>query len=224
MKCKFTGCNKEAWFTSDLCQVHHALHNPNRPVVEAVVKDTNPKDAIGATKLPMHLIPGSAKAHMALAFLEGALKYGKYNWRVAGVRASIYLDAMERHLEKWKNGEEVDPLTGVPHLASVMACSAIILDARAVGKLNDDRPPAAPVSKLIDDLAPYVRYLQSLYEDESPHQYTIEDSQWQHESNPKPTTTSTTERPKPRSSEQPGIKHVETPSEKAEFIRAMERK
>jgi hypothetical protein len=68
-----------------------------------VTKPTNPKDAIGTEKLPMHLIPGSAKATMALAFLEGALKYGKYNWRVAGVRASIYLDAMERHLEKFKN-------------------------------------------------------------------------------------------------------------------------
>ena len=192
--------------------------------MKAETKDTNPKDAIGATKLPMHLIPGSAKAHMAVAFLEGALKYGKYNWRVAGVRASIYLDAMERHLEKWKNGEELDPLTGVPHLASVMACAAIILDARAVGKLTDDRPPAAPVSKLIDDLAPVVRYLQNLYEGEDPHQYTIEDSQWEPESSLKRTTTSTTEHPKPKSSEPLGIKHVETQSERAEFIRAMERK
>ena len=187
-------------------------------------KDTNPKDAIGATKLPMHLIPGSAKAHMAIAFLEGALKYGKYNWRVAGVRASIYLDAMERHLEKWKNGEETDPLTGVPHLASVMACSAIILDAKAVGKLTDDRPPAAPVSKMIDDLAPVVRYLQLLYEGESPHQYTIEDSQWEPESSQRNTTIPTTEPPKPSDSEPCGIKRVVTQREKAEFVRAMERK
>jgi len=190
----------------------------------AETKPTNPKDAIGSTKLPMHLIPGTAKAFMALAFLEGALKYGKYNWRVAGVRASIYLDAMERHMEKWKNGEEVDPVTGVPHLASVMACSAIILDARAVGKLNDDRPPSAPVSETIDALAPIVRYLQSIYEDESPHQYTIEDTQWEPESNPKPTMTSTTAPQRPSDSEPCGIKLVKTPSERAEFIRAMEKR
>lgn len=148
----------------------------SKPTIAIEIKDTNPKDAIGATKLPMHLIPGPAKAQLALAFLEGALKYGKYNWRVAGVRASIYLDAMERHLEKWKNGENHDPQTHVHHLASVMACAAIILDATAVGKLTDDRPPEAPASGMIDHLAEQVLYLQGLYKDENPHQYTIEDS------------------------------------------------
>ena len=140
-------------------------------------KDTNPKDAIGSSKLPMHLIPGTAKAALAIAFLEGALKYGKYNWRVAGVRASIYADALERHLEKWKNGEDIDCKTGVPHLASVMACAAIIIDAEHCGKLTDDRPPSAPVAEYIDTLAEHVRYLQKLYEGESPHQYTIEDGE-----------------------------------------------
>jgi len=138
---------------------------------------TNPKDAIGVTKVPLHLTPGSAKAYLAMGFLEGALKYGKYNWRIAGVRASIYLDAMERHMEKYKNGEDVDLVTKVPHLASVMACCAIILDANLVGKLNDDRPPRAPVSALLDSLAVHVKHLQDLYGDETPHQYTIEDGQ-----------------------------------------------
>lgn len=139
-------------------------------------KPTNPKDAIGVSKAPMHLVPGSAKAYLAMAFLEGALKYGKYNWRIAGVRASIYLDAMERHMEKFKNGEDVDQATKVPHLASVMACCAIILDADLVGKLNDDRPPRADVSKLIDGLSDHVAYLKDLYKDESPHQYTLDDT------------------------------------------------
>ena len=141
-----------------------------------VTKPTNPKDAIGTEKLPMHLIPGPAKAAMALAFLEGALKYGKYNWRVAGVRTSIYLDAMERHLEKYKNGENCDPVTGVPHLASIMACCAIIIDASVHEKLNDDRPPSGPTSDYIDSLAQNVRHLQGVFAGENPHQYTIEDT------------------------------------------------
>lgn len=139
-------------------------------------KDTNPKDAIGCEKVPLHLIPGSAKAVMAMAFLEGALKYGKYNWRIAGVRSSIYADAMERHFEKWKNGEDCDPDTNVPHLGSIMACCAIIIDAAITGKLNDDRPPLAPVSNQIDALAGHVRYLQEMFAEHDPHQYTIEDS------------------------------------------------
>jgi hypothetical protein len=138
-------------------------------------KPTNPKDAMGVRKLPMHLVPGSAKAYLTMAFMEGALKYGKYNWRVAGVRASIYLDAMERHMEKYKNGEDIDKDTKVPHLASIMACCAIILDADLCDKLNDDRPPRADVSKLIDDLAGHVGYLKEFYKDENPHQCTIND-------------------------------------------------
>lgn len=187
-------------------------------------KDTNPKDAIGSKKLPMHLIPGSAKAYLSLAFLEGASKYGKYNWRIAGVRASIYMDAIERHMEKFKNGEWCDPVTHVPHLASVMACSAIILDANILGKLTDDRPPMGKESGLIDGLSEQVLHLQALFADHDPHQCTIEDSPWEHENNLKPITTSTTAPRKPKSSEPCGIKHVRTQSERAEFIRAMERK
>jgi hypothetical protein len=128
------------------------------------------------TKTPMHLVPGSAKAYLAMAFLEGALKYGKYNWRRAGVRNSIYLDAMERHYEKYKNGENLDEQTKVPHLASIMACCAIILDADLCGKLTDDRPPAADVSGLLDNLTEHVAYLKDVFKDHNPHQHTIEDT------------------------------------------------
>jgi len=139
-------------------------------------KPSNPKDAIGSTKLPMHLIPGTALAHLSLAFLEGALKYGKFNWRVAGVRASIYLDAMKRHIEKWENGDDCDPETLVNHLSSVMACCAIVLDASLCGKLTDDRPPKAPVGGLIDALAVNVKHLQDLFAGHSPHHHTITDN------------------------------------------------
>lgn len=139
-------------------------------------KATNPKDAIGCKKLPMHLVPKTAMAYLALAMTEGALKYGKYNWRVAGVRSSIYLDAVERHLAKLTDGEWADNVTGVPHLASIMACCAITLDAKEVHKLNDDRPPVAHTSELIDTLAHHVTHLQQLFANCNPHQNTILDA------------------------------------------------
>lgn len=140
-------------------------------------KLTNPKDAIGSTKLPLHLVPDSLSCFAALAFLEGALKYGQFNWRVAGVRASIYLSAMERHMRKWKAGEDSDPKTGVPHLASILACAAIILDADVCGKLNDDRPPAVPTLPItIDVLGKKVADLKELFKDENPVQYTRQNS------------------------------------------------
>lgn len=140
------------------------------------LKHTNPKDIIGSTKLDMGLIPDPALAHLALAFMEGALKYGRYNWRHAGVRASIYHAAARRHLAKYWNGEWADPATNVPHLASVMACCAIILDAQFLNKLTDDRPPAAEnLGQMFDSLTEVMAELKEQFKDHHPHQYTIDD-------------------------------------------------
>src|ERR1051326_4742978 len=92
-------------------------------------KETNPKDIIGSTKVPMSLVPAVTIAYCALGHLEGDLKYGRKNWRHAGVRTSIYLDACLRHLEKFTEGEFADPVTKVPHLANALACISIIIDA-----------------------------------------------------------------------------------------------
>lgn len=131
-------------------------------------KATNPKDAIATNKLPYHLIPGSVKIAAALAYAEGAMKYGAFNWRVAGVRASVYKSALERHLEKWWEGEDVDPVTGVPHLASVIACAGILLDAHWAGKLEDDRPPVIGLAGKIDLSADGIEKIRSLFKDMKP--------------------------------------------------------
>src|SRR3954471_17118318 len=92
-------------------------------------KPTNPKDAIGSTKAPLGIVPGTGDYYACEAFLEGASKYGRYNWRVAGVRASIYHDALLSHLKKWWNGQNRDPKTLVHELGSVRACVDILIDA-----------------------------------------------------------------------------------------------
>lgn len=137
----------------------------------------NPKDAIGRGKLPVHLVPDTLIMYAVLAYLEGALKYGKFNWRRAGVSASVYIDALERHLRKFKNGEWADPQTRVPHLASMLACIGIMLDADALGMLVDDRPPpAAGLPGLIDgELKEICDHLRDLFKDHDPHQHTILD-------------------------------------------------
>lgn len=139
-------------------------------------KPTNPKDSVGSGKLPLELVPDVLVAEAAFAFLEGALKYGRYNWRVAGVRASIYRAALHRHLMCWWNGEDVEPLTGVRHLASIAACVGILLDAELCGMLTDDRPPRAPIGARVRDAEAHVAALKELFADRVPHQYTIDDS------------------------------------------------
>jgi hypothetical protein len=140
-------------------------------------KPSNPKDVIGTSKAHLELVPDTAVALMSLAFLEGALKYGRFNWRVAGVRASVYRAAGDRHRKKWWNGEWADPKTRVPHLASSMACDAIILDAHVCGKLIDDRPPSVDFAKLVDEAEENVKHLMQMFAGHSPKQYTIADTQ-----------------------------------------------
>lgn len=141
-------------------------------------KATNPKDLIGSTKLPMSLVPSTLITLAALAFLEGALKYGRYNWRIAGVRMCIYLDAIHRHTAKLQNGEDIDPVTHVPHLASIVACCGIIHDAKQFGLLVDDRPPALPgfSGTLDQEYVATVAHLKEVFKGYDPKQYTIADA------------------------------------------------
>jgi hypothetical protein len=112
----------------------HALQEPEQR--------TNPKDAISDKKLPLWLLSPIAKAQWAVCQFVGLVKYGAWNWRAAGVRSSVYLSAMQRHMDAYVSGEEVDPIDGTPHLGHIMACAAILIDAKAAGKLTDDRPPS----------------------------------------------------------------------------------
>jgi hypothetical protein len=144
-------------------------------MTESDLKPTNPKDMAATARLPLHLVPDTLKAYAALAFAEGAAKYGAYNWRRAGVRASVYRSAVDRHLAAWWNGEDVDPMTGVPHLASAIAGLAIILDADLLGKMTDDRPPASPVAQLQRAAEEKVARLQALFAGRNPHHHTIAD-------------------------------------------------
>lgn len=137
---------------------------------------TNPKDAIGAKKVPLSLIPMVWKAEQSLAYLEGKLKYGEVNWRATNVRASVYLDAAARHLEKFTEGEDRDILSNVHHLANAAACFGIIIDANIYGALIDDRKMSSPGAVLhMDALSEVVQHLDELHKDKSPRHYKRDD-------------------------------------------------
>lgn len=139
----------------------------------------NPKDVIGSRKAPLSLVPWTLIVCAARALLEGALKYGRFNWRITGVRASIYLDAIKRHLAKYENGQDRDPKTRVHHLDSAIGCLTIMRDAELYGKLTDDRPPCPDpdaMARMIDADEAHVAHLTEMFKDHSPHQYTIADT------------------------------------------------
>jgi hypothetical protein len=140
-------------------------------------KHTNPKDVIGSGKVPLELVPDTMRIAAAMAFLEGAAKYGRYNWRVAGVRASIYKSALDRHLAAWWNGEDMDPDSGLPHLWKALSCLAVLIDAEEADKLTDDRPPRLDVASMLAEYTPRVNEIKERYAHLTPHQYTIADGE-----------------------------------------------
>ena len=132
----------------------------------------NPKDAIATNKIPMHLWPSTATAMGSLALLYGARLYGRSNWREAGVRASVYVSACQRHLAAWYEGEDFDPDSQLPHIAHALACLAILVDAKAANKLTDDRQYPGGYRKLMDELTPLVAMVNEKYADkEEPKHY-----------------------------------------------------
>lgn len=111
------------------------------------VKDTNPKDAIGSRKAKVSVIPMGVIFELGLAMLEGAGKYRRHNYRVAGVRASVYFDAAMGHLMDYWEGQDIDPDSGRLHLVKAMASLAVWIDAIQQGMLTDDRPPRSKITK-----------------------------------------------------------------------------
>lgn len=109
-------------------------------------KPTNPKDAVGIEKAPMSAVPCGVLMELGLAMLEGARKYGRHNYRVSGVRASVYYDAAMRHLMSYWEGEDNDTDSGISHVTKAIACLVVLRDAKMNAKLTDDRPPGSMAS------------------------------------------------------------------------------
>lgn len=141
------------------------------------MKPTNPKDILGSGRLPVHLWPASATAFGCIGLANGALKYGRNNWRETGVRASIYVDAIKRHLDDWFEGEDTDPADGLHNFCGALASLAILIDAYCTGTLRDDRNYAGKgYRKARAQMEPHMQRLRELHKEYTPKHWTIEDN------------------------------------------------
>lgn len=106
----------------------------------------NPKDACGVLKVSLSYVPAPVIAELALGMQEGGLKYGRHNYRVVPVRASIYYDATMRHMMDWWEGTDIDAESGAKlhHVTKAIASLVVLRDAMMQGTLIDDRPPRSP--------------------------------------------------------------------------------
>lgn len=117
------------------------FHTPRQEYAEAQAKaNENPKNQAGRLKHSTHAIPPVAIFALGAAMQNGADKYGPFNFRQSDITASVFFDAMMRHLLLWWNGEDYASDSHVHHLSHLMASCAIILDGLQHGNFKDDRP------------------------------------------------------------------------------------
>lgn len=140
-------------------------------------KPCNPKDEAARldNRVDLSLFPDTAVIAGAMALIEGDAKYGGFNYRIAGVRASVYTAALKRHMAAWENGEDIDEKSGLNHLWKALACLAILIDCEARGNLTDDRPPPAPVAEMLDQLRARVQAIREEHKGAHVKRFTHED-------------------------------------------------
>ena len=112
--------------------------------------DTNPKKQFGDSKAPFNFYPVSAVAEMALVMAQGAHKYGSFNFRETVIDTDTYTGAINRHFALWQDGEDDDPEGGL-HLAAIMACCSLIIDAQKTGRLKDVRSKTGTVRPALEE-------------------------------------------------------------------------
>lgn len=77
-------------------------------------------------KLQFSLIPPQTTTALAEVLTFGALKYAPNNWQLVENGEQRYLDALYRHLNAYRLGEDVDPESGLHHLAHALTNVAFL--------------------------------------------------------------------------------------------------
>lgn len=105
----------------------------------------NPKPMLGegakldTGKVGVHLLPPDPLIQIARVLDFGAKKYAAYNWS-KGIKYSRVYAATLRHLFAWWKGDNVDPETGLSHLAHAGCCVLFLLQYELTKRDFDDRP------------------------------------------------------------------------------------
>lgn len=100
----------------------------------------------GVKDVQLHALPRVAAEELGRVYAFGAAKYADYNFR-KGYEWSKSWDAAMRHLLAFWDGEDLDPESGLPHLAHAMWHCASLLSFATEHPGFDDRyhgnaPPA----------------------------------------------------------------------------------
>lgn len=106
--------------------------NPERHVyTTGAIKDNR-------SKARVDLLPSAPLLAIAEVLSYGARKYKPHNFRHGLPWGDTYA-SMQRHLLAWNDGEDIDPESGLPHLAHAACQIIFLLEYAAKGTGTDDR-------------------------------------------------------------------------------------
>jgi hypothetical protein len=87
-------------------------------------------------KPDMSLLPALAMQEVAKVMTHGKFKYDAHNW-LKGMNWSRVISALERHLNWFKVGIDIDQDSGLLHISQV-ACNALFLTAYQIMNIGKD--------------------------------------------------------------------------------------
>jgi hypothetical protein len=94
----------------------------------------------------------------------GAQKYGDHNWR-GGIKYTRLLGAAKRHIKAFNMGEDLDPESGLSHVAHAICCLGMLL-----GMINERPDLDDRYKRTIKDLTQsYLETAAHLEETAGPH-------------------------------------------------------
>lgn len=111
------------------------MNHKNVPPIDSLTSKGTKHDA---GKPDLTLLPKVALDQEALVMGFGANKYGRYNYK-AGFDYSRLTAAALRHITAFNDGEDLDPESGISHLAHARCCLGMLLDCINLGTANDNR-------------------------------------------------------------------------------------
>jgi len=86
----------------------------------------------------MNLLPPEGLSEVSKVLTFGATKYGAHNWR-SGLQYSRLLSASMRHINAFNGGVDIDPESGISHLAHAACNLLMLIEFEALGLGEDDR-------------------------------------------------------------------------------------
>lgn len=133
--------DEDAWYFR---HASTASQSPPQPPISQGIGDVNSTEKgsgarFNASKPDFSLIPLHTLEDEARVWEHGKKKYAAWNW-AKGMPWSVPFACIQRHLAAWQRGEDLDPESGLPHMAHV-ACNVRMLSLYAkVYPEGDDRP------------------------------------------------------------------------------------